>query len=84
MGRYRFDRADQASELTVYSGQAVFEGRNSALPVAAGQHAQFWLDASGAAQYNMVAPTRIRSRLGTTSATALPTGPWRRVSCRPR
>ncbi len=58
VGRYRFDRLDQASELTVYSGQAVFEGRDSALPVTAGQHAQFWLDASGAAQYNTVEPVR--------------------------
>jgi hypothetical protein len=58
VGRYRFDRFDQASELTVYNGQAVFEGQNSALPLTPGQHAQFWLDASGAAQYNMVEPAR--------------------------
>jgi hypothetical protein len=58
VGRYRFDRFDQASDLTVYAGQAVFEGRNSALPLMAGQHAQFWLDASGAPQYNMVEPAR--------------------------
>jgi hypothetical protein len=58
VGRYRFDRFEQASDLTVYSGQAVFEGRNSALPLTAGQHAQFWLDAAGAAQYNMVEPAR--------------------------
>ena len=58
VGRYRFDRVDQASELTVYNGQAVFEGRESALPLTAGQHGQFWLDTAGAAQYNLVAPTR--------------------------
>jgi hypothetical protein len=58
VGRYRFDRFEQASDLTVLSGQAVFEGRNSALPVQTGQHAQFWLDSSGAAQYSMVAPVR--------------------------
>ena len=58
VGRFRFDRVDQASELTVYDGQAVFEGRQSALPLTSGQHAQFWLDNAGAAQYNLVAPTR--------------------------
>ena len=57
-GRYRFDRLEQASDLTVLAGQAVFEGRNSALPLTAGQHAQFWLDAAGAPQYTMVQPLR--------------------------
>ena len=57
-GRYRFDRLEQASDLTVLGGQAVFEGRNSALPVTAGQHAQFWLDTAGAPQYTMVQPVR--------------------------
>ena len=56
IGRYRFDRFEQASDLTVNNGQAVFEGRNSALPLTTGQHAQFWLDAGGAPQYNMVEP----------------------------
>jgi hypothetical protein len=58
VGRYRFDRFEQASDLTVYSGQAVFEGQNSALPLTTGQHAQFWLDAGGAPQYNMIEPAR--------------------------
>jgi hypothetical protein len=58
VGRYRFDRFDQASDLTVDSGQAVYEGRNSALPLGPGQHAQFWLDASGVPQYNMLEPAR--------------------------
>ena len=57
-GRFRFDRNDQASDLTVLSGQATFEGRNSALPLTTGQHGQFWLDANGAAQYTMLAPVR--------------------------
>ncbi|MEO8524153.1 MAG: DUF6600 domain-containing protein [Caldimonas sp.] len=56
VGRYRFDHFEQASDLTVYNGQAIFEGRNSALPLTTGQHAQFWLDAGGAPQYNMVEP----------------------------
>ena len=58
VGRYRFDRFEQASDLTVYNGQAIFEGRDSALPLTTGQHAQFWLDAGGAPQYNMVEPAR--------------------------
>nr|MDQ2735876.1 FecR domain-containing protein [Pseudomonadota bacterium] len=58
VGRYRFDRYDQASDLTVDAGRAAFEGSNSALPLTAGQHAQFWLDASGAPQYNMIEPAR--------------------------
>ena len=58
VGRYRFDHFEQASDLTVYNGQAIFEGRNSALPLTTGQHAQFWLDAGGAPQYNMVEPVR--------------------------
>ena len=57
-GRFRFDRNDQTSDLTVLSGQATFEGRNSALPLTPGQHGQFWLDANGAAQYTMVQPVR--------------------------
>ena len=56
VGRYRFDHFERASDLTVNNGQAVFEGRNSALPLTTGQHAQFWLDAGGAPQYNMVEP----------------------------
>jgi hypothetical protein len=48
VGRYRFDRAEQTSDVTVYNGRAIYENGNTALPVAAGQHAQFWLDAVGA------------------------------------
>ena len=58
VGRYRFDRIDQASELTVLAGQAVFEGQRSALHVTTGQHAQFWLDAAGAPQYSLLGPLR--------------------------
>ena len=58
VGRYRFDRLEQASDVTVLAGRAVFEGLNSALPVTAGQHAQFWLDAGGAPQYAMLQPVR--------------------------
>lgn len=58
VGRYRFDRLQEASALTVLAGQAVFEGQSSALHVTTGQHAQFWLDAAGAPQYSLVAPAR--------------------------
>ncbi|MEP6739740.1 MAG: DUF6600 domain-containing protein [Caldimonas sp.] len=58
VGRYRIDRSDQGSDLTVYSGQAAYEQKNTALPLYTGQHAQFWIDAAGVAQYAMVAPAR--------------------------
>ncbi|HKX42226.1 MAG TPA: DUF6600 domain-containing protein, partial [Burkholderiaceae bacterium] len=55
-GRYRFDRKDNASHLTVYDGQAVYEGQNSALTVNPGQHAEFWIDQNNTAQYAMSGP----------------------------
>ncbi|HEY9067854.1 MAG TPA: DUF6600 domain-containing protein [Burkholderiaceae bacterium] len=55
-GRYRFDRKDNASHLTVYEGQAVYEGQSSALTVNAGQHAEFWIDQNNTAQYTMSGP----------------------------
>jgi len=55
-GRYRFDRLDNASHLTVYDGQAVYEGQNSALTLNPGQHAEFWIDANNVAQYAMSGP----------------------------
>jgi hypothetical protein len=57
-GRYRFDRQDDTSQVTVYSGQAYFEGQRSALAVAAGQRAEFWLDTRNAAQYAITEPVR--------------------------
>ncbi len=58
VGRYRFDRFEQTSDITVRAGQAIYEARNSALPVAAGQHAQFWIDGAGVPQYATVQPLR--------------------------
>ena len=58
VGRFRFDRFDQASEVTVFTGQAIYEARNTALPVTAGQHAQFWIDQGGVPQYALVQVTR--------------------------
>src|SRR5882672_5048057 len=56
-GRYRFDRADETSRVTVLSGEAVFEGPGSALTINPGQRAEFWLD-RGAAQYSITEPVR--------------------------
>ena len=57
-GRYRFDRQDGTSQVTVLSGQAYFEGQSSALSVRAGQRAEFWLDNRNAAQYSLTEPVR--------------------------
>lgn len=56
-GRYRFDRADEASHVTVWSGEAMYEGPGSALTVNAGQRAEFWLERN-AAQYSITDPVR--------------------------
>ena len=55
-GSYRFDRVERASRATVHSGLARYEGPNSGLPITAGQNAEFWIDAAGAAQYSLNAP----------------------------
>jgi hypothetical protein len=57
-GRYRVDRFDEASHLTVYSGEGLYEGPRSALAVHAGQHAEFWIDGAGVAQYRTPEPVR--------------------------
>ncbi len=57
-GRYRFDRQDGTSQVTVWAGQAYFEGQASALTVGAGQRAEFWLDNRNAAQYSITEPVR--------------------------
>jgi len=57
-GRYRFDRTDDTSNVTVYSGQAHYEGPGSALTVNANQRAEFWLDGRNAAQYSITEPQR--------------------------
>ncbi|MBL8301621.1 MAG: FecR domain-containing protein, partial [Ideonella sp.] len=55
-GRYRLDRVDDASVLTVWSGQAGYEANNSALTVQAGQRAEFWLDRHQRPQYSLGEP----------------------------
>jgi hypothetical protein len=55
-GVFRFDRVDAKSDGTVYSGQLRYEGPNSALPIQAGQRAQFWIDSGGVAQYVLLQP----------------------------
>jgi hypothetical protein len=57
-GRYRFDRQDDTSHVTVWSGQAYFEGPGSALAVGSGQRAEFWIDNRNAAQYSLTEPVR--------------------------
>jgi len=55
-GRYRFDRRDGSTHLTVYAGQAYFEGPGSALTLIAGQRGQFWIQPGGSAQYSITDP----------------------------
>ena len=55
-GRYRFDHDKTGSFVSVQAGQARYEGPNSGLSVAAGQRAEFWIDAGGAAQYRLGVP----------------------------
>ena len=57
-GRYRFDRIEEASHVTVWSGQARYEGPGSALTVEAGQRAEFWLAAADDARYAIVDPVQ--------------------------
>ena len=57
-GRYRFDRFDEASLVTVSNGQALYEGPSSALTVYSGQRAEFWIDAGSSAQYSITEPVR--------------------------
>ena len=55
-GAYRFDRSDASSDVTVWKGQALYEGPGSALTVNANQRAEFWIDRNNAAQYSISEP----------------------------
>ena len=55
-GRYRFDRFNGSSFVDVDNGEALYEGRGSALTLYSGQRAEFWIDANRAAQYSITAP----------------------------
>src|SRR5438105_2395826 len=57
-GAYRFDRIDATSSVTVWNGQAQYEGPGSALTVNANQRAEFWIDRNNAAQYSITEPAR--------------------------
>ena len=57
-GRYRIDRVDDVSHLTVTSGSALYQGPGSALTVHSGQRAEFWLDRGNVAQYTITEPKR--------------------------
>jgi hypothetical protein len=56
VGRYRFDRTASSSVVTVHAGAARYEGRDSALTIAVGRRAEFWIDAAGVAQYRLSEP----------------------------
>ena len=56
-GRYRFDRHDETSHVTVWNGEALYEGPGSALTVYTGQRAEFWM-VGNAAQYTITEPER--------------------------
>ena len=57
-GRYRIDRIDDTSHLTVNNGSALYEGPGSALTVNSGQRAEFWIDRANVAQYTLTEPKR--------------------------
>jgi hypothetical protein len=57
-GRYRIDRGDRATEVTVEAGQAQWEAPGNALTLYPGQRGQFWIDPNGSAQYAIVEPVR--------------------------
>jgi hypothetical protein len=56
-GRYRFDRQDTMSNVTVWNGEAVYEGPGSALTIYNGQRAELWME-NNAAQYTLTDPVR--------------------------
>jgi len=55
-GRYRLDRVDATSSVTVWSGQLLFEAPDNAVMLVAGQRADIWND--GRTQYTLVQPQR--------------------------
>ena len=55
-GRYRVDRGVRSSFVTVYAGQAYFEGQGTGLAVEPGQRAEFFVDQNNVAQYGLAAP----------------------------
>ena len=57
-GRYRIDRGDRATELTVLQGQAQWEGPGNGLTLYPGQRGQFWIESNGVAQYAITDPLR--------------------------
>jgi len=55
-GRYRLDRVDATSSMTVWSGQLLFEAPDNAVALTAGQRADIWND--GRTQYTLIQPQR--------------------------
>ena len=56
-GRYRLDRVDATTSVTVWSGQLVFQSPDSAATVIAGQRADI-VQLGGRTQYTLVQPVR--------------------------
>ncbi|WP_395699312.1 DUF6600 domain-containing protein [Aquabacterium sp.] len=46
IGHYRVDQRDDGSDATSWRGELRFEGRDSALDIPAGRHAELWLEGS--------------------------------------
>lgn len=57
-GRYRIDRSDRGTELTVDAGQAQWEGPGNGLTLVSGQRGQLWIEPNGVAQYAITEPLR--------------------------
>jgi hypothetical protein len=53
-GRYRLDRVDAISRVTVWSGQLSFDAPGNAVSLGSGQRADVWYD--GRSQYTMIQP----------------------------
>lgn len=56
-GRYRLDRVDATSRVTVWSGQLAFEAPGTALTLLTGQRADLWAN-GGRIEYTLIAPQR--------------------------
>jgi hypothetical protein len=60
VGRYRVDRENGATAVTVADGQGLFEGQGAAQTLYARQRGEFWIDTrlSGPMQYSITEPLR--------------------------
>lgn len=56
VGHFRIDRRTDSSEGTAWRGQMMFDGSDSQLAIAAGQHAEFWLQDNPPATHYRLLP----------------------------